>query len=320
MKFLKELFAIERNPMKGLMAVEWAAMGYLVLTLVVTLFLYTRLPHPETMIWGRGKIVAMTLALWLAYRIIPCRFIRFARVAAQLALLAWWYPDTFELNRTLPNLDHLFASWEQQLFGCQPALLFSELLPGAVASELFDMGYAAYYPMIVFVVIYYFLFRNNEFERAAFIVITAFFLYYVMFIFIPVAGPTFYFKAVGVKNIVAGVFPNIHDYFNYHQECLTSPGYTDGIFYHFVEDAKAAGERPTAAFPSSHVGISTVIMWLVWHARNGRLLLLLSPFYVLLCCATVYIQAHYLVDAIAGLLTGTFFFFLLLAASKKMKG
>ena len=182
--------------MKGLMAVEWAAMGYLVLTLVVTLFLYTRLPHPETMIWGRGKIVAMTLALWLAYRIIPCRFIRFARVAAQLALLAWWYPDTFELNRTLPNLDHLFASWEQQLFGCQPALLFSELLPGAVASELFDMGYAAYYPMIVFVVIYYFLFRNNEFERAAFIVITAFFLYYVMFIFIPVAGPTFYFKAV----------------------------------------------------------------------------------------------------------------------------
>ena len=34
MKFLKELFAIERNPMKGLMAVEWAAMGYLVLTLV----------------------------------------------------------------------------------------------------------------------------------------------------------------------------------------------------------------------------------------------------------------------------------------------
>ena len=26
----------------------------------------------------------------------------------------------------------------------------------------------------------------------------------------------------------------------------------------------------------------------------------LAPFYVLLCCATVYIQAHYLVDVIAG--------------------
>lgn len=305
-------FEIEKKPLKGLMAVEWVVMAYLVLTLAVTLFMYTKLPNPDTMIWGRVRIVAVTAALWLVYRIVPCRMTRFIRIAVQMALLAWWYPDTYELNRVFPNLDHVFAAWEQQLFGCQPSLLFSQQLPGAVFSELFDLGYASYYPMIFLVVAYYFGWRYNEFERAAFVVLGSFFLYYVIFILVPVTGPTFYFKAAGLKNITAGIFPEMHDYFNFHQDCLPSPGYTDGVFYHLVEDAKSAGERPTAAFPSSHVGISTVLMWLVWHARNHRLLLLMTPIYILLCCATVYIQAHYLVDALAGLVTGTVFYFVLM--------
>ena len=59
------------------------------------------------------------------------------------------------------------------------------------------------------------------------------------------------------------------------------------------------GERPTAAFPSSHVGISTIVMIMAYRV-NKKLCYFLASFYVLLCCATVYIQAHYLVDVIAG--------------------
>ena len=120
------------------------------------------------------------------------------------------------------------------------------------------MGYAAYYPMIALTVFYYFIWRYKEFERVSFILLASFFIYYVVFIFVPVAGPTFYYKAVGLKTITSGVFPNINDYFNLHKDCLPSPGFTNGFFYNLVEDAKAAGERPTAAFPSSHVGISTI--------------------------------------------------------------
>jgi membrane-associated phospholipid phosphatase len=43
-------------------------------------------------------------------------------------------------------------------------------------------------------------------------------------------------------------------------------------------------------------------MIMAWRA-NRKLSLVLLPFYVLLCCATVYIQAHYLIDAIAGFLS-----------------
>lgn len=85
-----------------------------------------------------------------------------------------------------------------------------------------------------------------------------------------------------------------------------------------VENAKAAGERPTAAFPSSHVGVATVIMLLAGHTRNRRLCLLLLPFFVFLCMSTVYIQAHYVIDAIAGLLTGVLFYFGLMAATRNM--
>lgn len=42
------------------------------------------------------------------------------------------------------------------------------------------------------------------------------------------------------------------------------------------------------------------------------------PFYVLMCFATVYILAHYAIDAIAGLITGVAFYFLFLWLSKDM--
>jgi len=99
---------------------------------------------------------------------------------------------------------------------------------------------------------------------------------------------------------------------------LPSPGFTNGFFYNLVEDAKAAGERPTAAFPSSHVGISTICMFLVWHTRNYKLLMVLAPFYFFLCCATVYIQAHYLIDAIAGVISAILVYLTLFYFSKRM--
>ena len=312
-----DLFRIDCSPRKGLLAAEWVMLAYLALTLVVVLFTYTKVTNPQAMLWGRFRILAITLALWGVYRAVPCRFTLLARVAVQLALLAWWYPDTYELNRMFPNLVHLFASCEQTLFGCQPALLFSKLLPWAVVSELMDMGYFMYYPMIGLVALFYFCFRYNEFERASFVLLASFFMYYVVFIFVPVAGPTFYFEAVGVSDISHGIFPALGDYFNTHTNCLPSPGYPDGLFYRLVEDAKAAGERPTAAFPSSHVGISTVCMLLAAHTKQRKLWLGMLPFYLFLCMATVYIQAHYLVDAIAGLLSGALFYMLLMYVTRK---
>ena len=320
---MKQLFKLETKIYKGLFAAEWAMLAYWLLTTLIIVVCYTKVQNPEAMLWGRVRILFTTAALYAVYRMLPCRLTRLARIGVQLAFLSWWYPDTYELNRMLPNLDHVFATWEQQLFGCQPALLFSQLtahLPTLVSnifSELMDLGYASYYPMIATVIIYYFFFRYKEFQRAAFIVLAAFFIFYVVFIVVPVTGPTFYYQAVGIDNIAQGIFPNLGSYFNLHQECMPSPGYTDGIFYHLVENAKAAGERPTAAFPSSHIGISTILMFLAWHTRERRLFFVLLPFFVLLCFSTVFIQAHYAIDALAGLLSGTIIYYVLFYLTRK---
>lgn len=315
---IKDYFKIDKNPKKGLMTLEWVMLGYMAITIITMLFTYTKLVNPEAMLWGRLRVLVMTIALWAVYRMIPCRITKMVRIIAQMALLAWWYPDTYEINRMFPNLDHIFAGWEQDLFGCQPALHFAKALPWAVVSELMSMGYFMYYPMIALVTFYYFFCRYYEAERAAFVMLAGFFIYYLTYIYVPVVGPTFYFDAVGISEITKGIFPALGDYFNTHTNCLPTPGYTDGIFYQLVEDAKNAGERPTAAFPSSHVGVSTICMLLVWHTGNRKLLYVMLPFYIFLCLATVYIQAHYLIDAIAGLISAVVIYFALMAVSKGM--
>ena len=294
------MFEIERKSRKGLLAVEWVIMGYLLLTAMIVLFTFTKSVNPEAMLWGRFRIVLLTLAMWLVYRLIPCRFTHLCRIGAQLLLLPWWYPDTYELNRIFPNLDHLFAGYEEWLCGCQPALLFSKAISHPVFSELMHLGYASYFPMIALVSLFSFFFRYKEFDRTEFIILSAFFIYYVIFIFLPVTGPQYYYLAAGLDNIAAGVFPDVGCYFATHNEALTMPGWSEGMFYHMVENAHAAGERPTAAFPSSHVGVTTILMFLAWRLRNKWLFWGMMPFYVLMCLATVYIQAHYVIDVIGG--------------------
>lgn len=302
---------------KGLLAVEWIAIGYLLLTLLMMAVLWDKLVSPEQMIKGRITFVLVTLAAWGVYWLKPCRLTMFLRIAVQMVFLSWWYPDTYELNRTLPNLDHVFAGCEQAVFGCQPALLFAQKAPWGWFSELMCMGYISYFPMMTILLVYYFLYRYNEFLKAAFVLLGAFFIFYVIFIFLPVTGPQFYYLAVGPEKIAAGVFPNLGDWFLTHSERMAVPGWTDGFFYHLLEMAHNAGERPTAAFPSSHVGITTVVMLLAHHTHCRKLVLGMLPFYILMCLSTVYILAHYAIDALTGLFTGVVFYFVLIRLSKR---
>mgnify|MGYP003454816724 FL=1 len=284
---------------KGLFAVERISLIYNAITTILIVLLYSRMDHPGMMLLERAGIVAITFGLIYLYQKYPCRLSAFVRMVVQMSFLAYWYPDTFEFNRLFPNLDCFFASAEQWLFNCQPSVEFSKLCPDIWFSEPFNMGYFAYYPLIAIVAIYYFVFKFEWFEKASFVIVTSFFLYYLIYIFVPVAGPQFYFPAIGMDNVEACNFLSIGDYFNHNAILLPGPNFEQGLFFDLVEASQEVGERPTAAFPSSHVGISTILMIMAWRV-NKKLCYGLTPFYVLLCCATVYIQAHYLIDVFAG--------------------
>ena len=313
---VKEFFKIDKKPIKGLLVVEWIALGYLAFTLIVMGVLWDKLQNTETMISGRIEFVAVTMAMWLVYRLVPCKVTMFLRILVQMAFLSWWYPDTYEMNRALTNLDHLFAGWEQSLFGCQPSLLFSQWMPWGWFSELMCLGYISYFPLMLIVYLYYFFQRYHEFQLAAFTILGSFFAYYVVFVLLPVTGPQFYYLAVGTEKIASGVFPQLGDWFLTHSERMTAPGWTDGFFYHLLDLTHDAGERPTAAFPSSHVGITTVVMLLAIRTHSRRLIFTILPFFILMCLSTVYIYAHYAIDAIAGLVTGVLLYALLTYTAK----
>ena len=318
-EFLHDLFTLHQQPRRGLMAYEWATLAYLFITLAVALLFNTHFPNSSTMIWGRMKILAIILAVWGTYRLLPCGLTLYARVVVHLSLLSWWYPDIYEFNRILPNLDHLFASWEQALFGCQPALLFSKYCSHWVFSELMCLGYTCYYPLLAIVVIAIMLTHKTSVERVVFIILGTFFIHYVIFLLLPVAGPQFYYPAVGMDDIAQGVFPNLHHYFNHHRELMTCPGYADGVFYDMVQSAHDAGERPIAAFPSSHVSVCVVLMIIPWRYRLKGLFWVLLPFAILLFLSTVYICAHYAIDALAGIVSGTLCYLLLAASNSRLE-
>ena len=294
---------------------EWIVIAYLLFTLVLMAMWWQRLVNPVDMLIGRACWLVATLAAWGFYFWRPSRWAMLLRIIVQLAFLSWCDPATYELNRVLPNLDHHFASIEQALFGCQPALVFSQQVSWGWFSELMCLGYVSYFLLIVLVTLYYFFRRNDEFVKASSVIITSFFVYYVIFVLVPVTGPQFYYPAVGFDTIAAGVFPDLGNWFMTHDFRMAAPGWSDGFFYHLLDVTHDSGERPTAAFPSSHVGITTILFLLALRTRCRWLSGTILFFLILMCFSTVYIFAHYLVDVIAGLVTGVLFYY----AFKKVK-
>jgi membrane-associated phospholipid phosphatase len=307
-----DLFKKTDSSHRGLLAIEKAALGYNLLTSVLIVVLLRRMDHPAQMLISRIQIAGVTFLLAWLYHFVPCKCFAFIRVTFQMTLLSFWYSDTYEFNRLFSNQDHAFAYIEQWIFGCQPSILFSQYFPQMWVSELLNMGYFSYYPMLAVVVIYHLFYRYELFEKISFMLITSFFICYFIYLFLPVAGPQFYFPAIGCDNALQGIFPSLGDYFTYHPDLLSGPGHQGGLFYRLVEMSQQTGERPTAAFPSSHVGVSTIMMIMAWRGSK-KLFVVLAPLYTLLCGATVYIQAHYLIDSIAGF---TFAFGLYALASK----
>ena len=296
-------FFTRREVETKFIAVEKINILYNLFTTLLIIIFYNRLNNPQNMLMGRFVILAGTFAMIYAYTKYPSRFMVMVRMVSQMFLLNYWYPDTFEFNRIFPNLDHLFAAAEFNIFGCQPALLFDRMLSGDFWREIFNMGYWLYYPMITVVTMYYFFKLPKKVEECTFVIMATFFIHYIIYIFLPVAGPQFYFPVIGEAAAGCGVYENIGNYFNLHPEISIAQEGKGIFFTELVNLAQSAGERPTAAFPSSHIGVSLVMMILAFKASR-RLFATLLPVFVLLCCATVYIKAHYLVDAIAGLMSG----------------
>lgn len=311
---MKELLKKQFEP--GLLSLEVITILYIAFTTALVVFYWSGLNDPVSMLGARALALASIGICYHIYKRFPYRIIRIARLIPMMLLLIVWYPETYDFCSQLPYLDHIFAGIDHSIFGFQPALEFSKAVSSTFWCEAFNMGYYAYYYMMAATIIFYYLCRYEKADKAGFIFLASFFVYYIIYEFLPVAGPQYYFKAVGVEAADLGIFPEVGNYFKTHTECI--PLDVRGIFSSLVHAAQEAGECPTAAFPSSHVGMSTVTMILAFRSGNKPLFYIMLPLYLLLCCATVYIKAHYFIDSVVGFFFACFIYWVMYKAYDKL--
>ena len=299
---------IKRHRLKGLLSVEIVTLAYMLFTAVLIGIHHAGLNEPSVLVMNRVWVFLGILVINIVYLFWPCRLSVWLRLILIFLTLIIWYPETYDFCSQYPYLDHFFAGLDQRFFGCQPALEFNKVLSGMVWNELFCFGYYMYYYLMASVLLFYMVCRYKRLDWAGYVFMGSFFIYYVVFDFLPVAGPQYYFHAIGTSSLENGVFPQMGYFFKTHLDAMHLD--VTGPFSQLVAETQEFGERPTAAFPSSHVGMSTVAMSLAWKSSNRGLFWILMPVFILLCCATVYIRAHYLVDSIAGLISAFLFYWL----------
>ena len=296
------------NKVKGLTVVEVITLIYIIFTTSLILFYGTAMNDYYPLLYTRVAVVGVIGALYGLRFLLPYPATKLFSVVVVMLGLIFWYQEVYSFCSQLPYKDHIFASIDWKLFGCQPSIEFSKHVTSTFWSEAFNCGYYSYYYMMFVTVLFYGLFRYEEADRAEFIFLTSFFLFYVIYEFLPVAGPYYYFKAIGIEAAYSGNYPDLGHYFQTNHDMIHMP--VKGIFSQLVHNTQEFGELPAAAFPSSHCGMTVVTMILAWKSRNRWLFWLLMPLAILLCMATVYIMAHYLIDTIGGIAFAFIFYYL----------
>lgn len=268
-----------RKNLQLLKPIDWLLISYSLLTGVFVLLFYNEIQSAFLHLVPRILFIAGILLLPYIDKYAHKPLVAFLRIAYPLVFISFFYSETDAFNNVFfANLDRYFARLDSILFGFQPSLMFYNKCPYAWFSEIMNFGYFSYYFLIIIFPIVVFLKERDYFEKTVFLITCSFLLYYLIFTFLPVTGPQYFFNPP-------------------HNQIADS-----GIFRSLVKLVEFIGERPTAAFPSSHVGIVFILLILAWPKYKGVFYTYLLIF-VLLALSTVYIKAHYAVDVIGGIVS-----------------
>jgi len=282
--------------------VDYATQAYLLLVGILILFFHRgRVPHFHVLLLAHGTGILVLHAFVVASERWPGnRFFSFFRHFYPLMLYAFLYRESEQLNLMFVDryLDQAFIALEERIFGFQPAVVFMNAFPYTLVSEFFYMSYFSYYVMIAGVGLAFYFRRREEFWRYLAVLSFVFYVCFLAFMFLPVAGPPAFFMEI----------PRYLDQQRLPYYPLEFPAsVTVGPFFHVMGFLYSAFERGGGAFPSSHVAAALCVLFLSWrHLLRVRYLILAAT--LTLSVATVYCRYHYAVDVVAGALTAAVLF------------
>ena len=208
------------------------------------------------------------------------KFILFARNFYPLFLLSFFYAETGYMKNIIlsENLDAYFSGIDQAIWGFQPSLQFSKAMSQDWFNELMNISYFSYYAITVVICIALYT-RNKQLSfKPIFIVVFSFYMYYMTYDILPVTGPQYYFDTMAKEP--------------------TPPYFFGKIMRYLLLEY----EKPTGAFPSSHVGLALILSCIAFKDHKTMFYVSL-PFVIGICFATVYLKAHYAIDVLGALIT-----------------
>jgi len=265
---------------------DYATITYFTITGLAILLFYGKVENPLSHLGIRLTVISVLISLALIDKK-RRGILFFVRLFIPVVLLSYTYGDTAALNGIFfpAPLDSYFIKADKLIFGFEPALRFSQKFNAKWFGEIMNAGYFSYYFMLLAVTLSYFFVLREKAEESIFIIITSFYIYYVIFIAVPVVGPQFFYKPPESTPLHSGLFSGL------------------------VQWVQKNWEHPTGAFPSSHVGMA-IIYLIMTYKDLKKLFFVLLPFTIIILFATVYVKAHYAVDVFAGILTAPFIYYI----------
>ena len=277
--------------------VDYATQTYLLLVgILILLFHNDRVPHFELFLLAHGTgILLIHVFVVCNARRPENRFFSFFRHFYPLILYLFLYRESEQLNLMFVDryLDPAFIALEERIFGFQPAVVLMNAFPHPVVSEFFYMSYFSYYVMIAGVGLALYFQGREPFWHYLAVLSFVFYVCFLAFIFLPVAGPPAFFMEI----------PRYLDQQQLPYYPLEfPPSITSGPFFNLMKILYRFFESGGAAFPSSHVAAALCTLFFSWkYLPRMRHLILAAT--VALSFATVYCRYHYAVDVFAGAAT-----------------
>jgi len=176
--------------------------------------------------------------------------------------------------------DDLFAAADRAIFGFQPSIEFSKAF-GSLPwfNELMFGSYFFYFVILTATPwIAWLMGRKAEARRQVYVFTTVYLLVDLFYVFFRVQGPKYW-------------FPELH--------AAWYDGFSGGVFVAFFQRLFATTTLSGAAFPSTHVMLTFLTLGFA-RRLDKRLFAAYLPLAALIVLSTVYIYAHYAVDALGG--------------------
>ncbi len=287
--FLREVAAV----WKSCGVFEWVALGYLGFSIALISMFAENLNHPLRLIDAQILVAALILALCrIEARMGGACEPRSASAAANFwHFWRHWYPHLYFLFcfEEMGRLVHLVSpGWQDAkligadhwLTGVHPTVWLEQFATPA-RNDFMQFVYLTYfiYLLVVGGVLYY---RNDW--RAYWSVMTysavGYVFGYVIAMLFPVESPWFSMAGAWHGPLVGGPFTATINFIEHY------------------------GRVRGAAFPSQHVAGAVAALWGTWRHRRW-LFWVLAPLVACMCASTVWGRYHYVMDVLAGMVTGT---------------